>query len=56
MSDWGQGYQTDIPYTVGFYRDLAPVHIEGGRCFFLASKPIRSNPAQDISNSDAVTS
>jgi tRNA G46 methylase TrmB len=33
MSDWGQGYQIDIPYTVGFYPDLAPVHIESALLF-----------------------
>ncbi len=33
MSDWGQGYQIDIPYTVGFYPDLAPVHIETALLF-----------------------
>ncbi|SFD64413.1 Methyltransferase domain-containing protein [Bosea sp. CRIB-10] len=24
MNDWGQGYVTDVDYTHGFYRDLAP--------------------------------
>ena len=33
MLDWGQGYHIDIPYTVGFYPDLAPVHIESALLF-----------------------
>jgi SAM-dependent methyltransferase len=27
-SDWGQGYPVEIPYTTGFYAELAPSHIE----------------------------
>lgn len=27
-SDWGQGYQVEIPYTAGFYAELAPSHLE----------------------------
>ena len=27
MSDWGEGYITDIAYTSGFYRELTPVHV-----------------------------
>ena len=34
MLDWGQGYHIDIPYTVGFYPDLAPIHIEFGAALF----------------------
>ena len=33
MSDWGQGYQVDIPYTVGFFPDLAPAHLESALLF-----------------------
>ncbi len=33
MSDWGQGYQVGIPYTVGFYSELAPNHIEAALLF-----------------------
>jgi SAM-dependent methyltransferase len=27
-SDWGQGYPVEIPYTTGFYAELAPSHLE----------------------------
>lgn len=27
-SDWGQGYPVEIPYTAGFYGELAPNHLE----------------------------
>jgi SAM-dependent methyltransferase len=33
MSDWGQGYHVDIPYVVGFYPELAPVHLESALLF-----------------------
>ena len=33
MLDWGQGYHIDIPYTAGFYPDLAPIHIETALLF-----------------------
>jgi len=33
MSDWGQGYQVGIPYTVGFYSELAPNHLESALLF-----------------------
>src|SRR5262249_18033690 len=33
MFGWGQGYHVDIPYTAGFYPDLAPVHIESALLF-----------------------
>jgi SAM-dependent methyltransferase len=33
MSEWGQGYQIDIPYTAGFYPDLAPIHIQSALLF-----------------------
>jgi SAM-dependent methyltransferase len=26
--DWGQGYPVEIPYTTGFYAELAPSHLE----------------------------
>src|SRR5262245_9196210 len=29
MSDWGQGYHVGIAYTLGFYPELAPNHLEG---------------------------
>lgn len=28
MSDWAQGYVTEIEYTQGFYKELAPAHLE----------------------------
>ena len=33
MLEWGQGYHTEIPYTIGFYPDLAPSHIESALLF-----------------------
>jgi SAM-dependent methyltransferase len=33
MSDWGQGYHVGIPYTSGFYPELAPVHLESALLF-----------------------
>jgi SAM-dependent methyltransferase len=33
MSDWGQGYHVGIPYTVGFYPELAPNHLEAALLF-----------------------
>jgi SAM-dependent methyltransferase len=33
MSDWGQGYHVGIPYTVGFYPELAPSHLESALLF-----------------------
>jgi SAM-dependent methyltransferase len=33
MSDWGQGYHVGIPYTVGFYPELAPNHLESALLF-----------------------
>src|SRR6266566_4924080 len=33
VSDWGQGYQVDIPYTRGFYPELAPAHLEAALLF-----------------------
>jgi len=33
LSDWGQGYQVDIPYTLGFYQELAPNHLEAALLF-----------------------
>ncbi|SOD98793.1 methyltransferase regulatory domain-containing protein [Caenispirillum bisanense] len=37
MSDWTYGYVSDIDYTHGFYRELAPAHLR----FCLLSKGIR---------------
>ncbi|MDE2387901.1 MAG: methyltransferase regulatory domain-containing protein [Betaproteobacteria bacterium] len=28
MSDWTQGYVTEVEYTQGFYKELAPAHLE----------------------------
>jgi SAM-dependent methyltransferase len=33
VSDWGQGYQVEIPYTLGFYPELAPAHLEAALLF-----------------------
>jgi SAM-dependent methyltransferase len=33
MSDWGQGYHVGSPYTVGFYPELAPSHLESALLF-----------------------
>jgi SAM-dependent methyltransferase len=33
MSDWGQGYYVGTPYTVGFYSELAPNHLESALLF-----------------------
>jgi SAM-dependent methyltransferase len=33
MSDWGQGYHVGSPYTVGFYPELAPNHLESALLF-----------------------
>jgi len=33
VSDWGQGYPVDIPYTRGFYPELAPAHLEAALLF-----------------------
>jgi SAM-dependent methyltransferase len=33
VSDWGQGYQVAIPYTVGFYSEMAPNHLEAALLF-----------------------
>jgi SAM-dependent methyltransferase len=33
MSDWGQGYHVGIPYTSGFYSELAPNHLESALLF-----------------------
>src|SRR5215475_1327817 len=33
MSDWGQGYHVGIAYTLGFYPDLAPTHLEAALLF-----------------------
>ena len=33
MSDWGQGYHVGIPYTVGFYSEPAPNHLESALLF-----------------------
>jgi SAM-dependent methyltransferase len=33
MSDWGQGYHTGIAYTLGFYPELAPSHLEAALLF-----------------------
>jgi SAM-dependent methyltransferase len=33
MSDWGQGYHVGIAYTLGFYPELAPSHLEAALLF-----------------------
>src|SRR5258707_15574592 len=33
MSDWGQGYPVGIAYTLGFYPELAPTHLEAALLF-----------------------
>lgn len=33
MSDWGHGYHVEIPYTTGFYPELAPNHLEAALLF-----------------------
>ena len=33
MSDWGQGYHVGIAYTLGFYPELAPTHLEAALLF-----------------------
>jgi len=33
MSDWGQGYHVGIAYTLGFYPELAPNHLEAALFF-----------------------
>ena len=33
MSNWGHGYQVDTAYTVGFYPELAPSHLETALLF-----------------------
>jgi SAM-dependent methyltransferase len=33
MIDWGQGYQVEIPYIVGFYPEMAPAHLETALLF-----------------------
>lgn len=33
MSDWGQGYHVGIAYTLGFYPELAPGHLEAALLF-----------------------
>src|SRR5215470_8217228 len=33
MSDWGQGYHVGIAYTLGFYPELAPNHLEAALLF-----------------------
>src|SRR3954447_25233903 len=27
MSDWAQGYIADVPYPVGFFREVGPAHL-----------------------------
>ena len=53
MLDWGQGYHIDIPYMVGFYPDLAPVHIKSA-LLLPASKLTSRGPVRPIANWDAV--
>ena len=40
MSSWTSGYVTDIEYTSGFYRELAPSYLQ----FVLLSQKLRSSP------------
>jgi len=38
MPDWSSGYVLDIPYTSGFYRELAPTYLQ----FVLHSQSLRA--------------